>query len=103
MARGQNSFVRAKDKELVTSITSCQYCGSDKDLCIEHIFPPSRGGGSHISNLTRSCKVCNSMKNSLTIDEWRKRILEKINEHEGIINNYNKILLSINSKSYIKF
>jgi 5-methylcytosine-specific restriction endonuclease McrA len=47
----------------------CQYCGSDKDLSIDHVLPRSRGGGSSWKNLVTACKPCNSRKGDDTPEE----------------------------------
>jgi hypothetical protein len=49
----------------------CQYCGAgapDAVLHIEHIIPVSRGGTSHISNLTTACQKCNSGKSDVPLE-----------------------------------
>jgi 5-methylcytosine-specific restriction endonuclease McrA len=48
---------------------ACQYCGSDKDLSIDHVLPRSRGGGSSWKNLVAACKPCNSRKGDETPEE----------------------------------
>ncbi len=48
---------------------SCQYCGSDKDLSIDHVLPRSRGGGSSWKNLVAACKPCNARKGDETPEE----------------------------------
>lgn len=55
----------------------CQYCnGASKDsiLEIEHIHPKSRGGSNKIGNLTLACKTCNQRKDSLSLDEWKRKL-----------------------------
>ena len=47
----------------------CQYCGSKKDLSIDHVMPRSRGGGSNWKNLTTACKPCNARKGDNTPEE----------------------------------
>ena len=44
----------------------CQYCGSEKDLTLDHVMPRSRGGDSTWHNLT---KKCNSYKGDRTPEE----------------------------------
>ena len=64
----------------------CAYCGGlsgDIILEIEHICPQSKDGTSKISNLTISCRTCNTDKGSNTLEQW-ERVLRrnpiKINE-----------------------
>jgi 5-methylcytosine-specific restriction endonuclease McrA len=40
----------------------CQYCGSTKDLTLDHVLPRSKGGKSSWENLITACKSCNSKK-----------------------------------------
>ena len=47
----------------------CQYCGSTKDLTLDHVMPRSRGGDSTWHNLTTACKKCNSYKGDRTPEE----------------------------------
>ena len=41
---------------------SCVYCGSKKNLTVDHIIPVSRGGSNELSNLMTLCVWCNSKK-----------------------------------------
>lgn len=41
---------------------TCAYCGSNKNLEIDHIHPVSKGGKSLIPNLQVLCKTCNCKK-----------------------------------------
>jgi len=41
---------------------TCQYCGSRRDLTIDHIHPVFKGGNNVLSNLTTACRKCNSRK-----------------------------------------
>jgi len=47
----------------------CQYCGSGKELTLDHVIPRSRGGSSTWSNLATACKKCNSYKGDRTPEE----------------------------------
>ena len=47
----------------------CQYCGSKKDLTLDHVLPSSRGGKSSWGNLVTACKKCNSYKGDRTPEE----------------------------------
>ena len=50
----QNVFKRDGNK--------CVYCGSKKDLSLDHVIPQSRGGRDSWENLVTCCKKCNSKK-----------------------------------------
>ena len=41
---------------------SCQYCGTNKDLTLDHVLPRSRKGRSSWTNLVTACKSCNARK-----------------------------------------
>ena len=45
---------------------TCQYCGSEKDLTLDHLVPRSKGGKSIWTNLVTACKRCNSKKGHYT-------------------------------------
>ncbi|MEO0139577.1 MAG: HNH endonuclease [candidate division WOR-3 bacterium] len=55
----------------------CQYCGSDKDLTIDHIIPKVRGGNDTWTNLVCACKKCNNRKGNLTPEEAGMKLLSK--------------------------
>lgn len=40
----------------------CQYCGSKKDLTLDHLIPRSKGGKTNWTNLITACKRCNALK-----------------------------------------
>lgn len=42
----------------------CQYCGSLKELTIDHVKPVSRGGKSIFENCVTACKDCNNKKSN---------------------------------------
>lgn len=47
----------------------CQYCGSQRDLTLDHVHPRSRGGATSWDNLITACKRCNSRKGDNTPEE----------------------------------
>ena len=47
----------------------CQYCGTNKDLTLDHVIPRSRGGRSNWKNLVTACKRCNTRKGDFTLHE----------------------------------
>lgn len=61
MLTRQNIFKRDRN--------ACQYCGSNKDLTLDHVLPKSKGGESSWSNLATACKKCNSLKGDKTPEE----------------------------------
>jgi hypothetical protein len=40
----------------------CAYCGSDKNLTIDHIVPQSKGGLDNTKNVVCCCHSCNQSK-----------------------------------------
>ena len=40
----------------------CQYCGTDKNLTLDHVIPRTKGGHSSWTNLVTACQRCNSIK-----------------------------------------
>lgn len=50
---------------------NCFFCGSNKDINIDHIIPLARNGTHGIGNLMPLCDNCNSTKYNKTIMEWR--------------------------------
>ena len=61
MLSRQNVFKRDGHK--------CQYCGSTKDLTLDHVTPRSRGGKTSWENLLTACKPCNNRKGDYTPEE----------------------------------
>ncbi len=48
---------------------TCAYCGSTKNLTIDHILPRSRGGEDSWLNLITACEKCNTKKGNKTPEE----------------------------------
>jgi 5-methylcytosine-specific restriction endonuclease McrA len=47
----------------------CQYCGSNRNLTLDHLYPRSRGGKSTWTNLLTACHRCNTRKGDRTPEE----------------------------------
>ena len=47
----------------------CQYCGSTRNLTIDHIFPASKGGDNTWENLVVACMPCNTRKGDKLLEE----------------------------------
>lgn len=47
----------------------CQYCGSKKDLTLDHVIPRSRGGQDTWENLVSCCTKCNLKKGNQLLSE----------------------------------
>ena len=48
----------------------CAYCGSDKDLTIDHIVPRSKGGNDFTKNVVCCCHDCNQSKSHTPWEDW---------------------------------
>lgn len=65
----------------------CVYCGSKKDLTLDHVIPKSRGGNNEWTNLVTSCFKCNLKKANKTPEEAKMTMKHKpfaptlVNEH----------------------
>lgn len=44
----------------------CQYCGTKRDLTIDHVIPRAKGGADTWTNLVTACKKCNAKKGNYT-------------------------------------
>lgn len=47
----------------------CVYCGSNKELTLDHLIPKSRGGTNEWTNLVTCCMKCNRKKADRTPEE----------------------------------
>ena len=45
---------------------SCQYCGSNKRLTLDHVMPRAQGGAHTWDNIVTACEKCNSLKGDRT-------------------------------------
>ena len=56
---------------------TCQYCGTTKDLTLDHLIPKAKGGKSSWYNLVTACKRCNARKGDFTPEEVGMSIKRK--------------------------
>jgi len=56
---------------------TCQYCGSIKNLTIDHVIPRSRGGNDTWENMVVACMKCNTHKGDKTPEEWGVNLTRK--------------------------
>lgn len=54
----------------------CLYCGSTKNLTLDHMIPKSRGGDSSWTNLVTACMRCNTKKGDRTPEEAGLKLKE---------------------------
>ncbi|MEZ4829932.1 MAG: HNH endonuclease [Bacteroidia bacterium] len=48
---------------------ACVYCGSRKQLTLDHVVPRAKGGRTHWHNLVTACIRCNAEKGDLSLEE----------------------------------
>jgi len=48
----------------------CAYCGSSKNLTIDHIVPRSKGGTDFTKNVVCCCHDCNQSKSHTPWEDW---------------------------------
>lgn len=75
----------------------CVYCGSQKELTIDHVLPRSRGGKNTWTNLVTCCSKCNHKKGNKTPDEANMKLRKKpyeptfVNDHESLTSVWDKV------------
>jgi CRISPR/Cas system Type II protein with McrA/HNH and RuvC-like nuclease domain len=75
----------------------CGYCGSQRDLTLDHILPRSRGGKNTWTNLVTCCSKCNLKKGNKTPDEANMKLKKKpyepnfVNEHDHLTGAWDKL------------
>jgi hypothetical protein len=72
MTSGAMSMRSLYDDEKIklTSERACSYCGSRKNLSVDHLFPRIKDGADYVDNLIAACRSCNSSKSGLDMMEW---------------------------------
>ncbi len=55
----------------------CVYCGTTKNLTLDHVIPRSKGGVDSWENLVTACHSCNSKKGNRTPEEAGMPLLQK--------------------------
>jgi 5-methylcytosine-specific restriction endonuclease McrA len=59
-----------RDKIKLRDNNRCVYCGSTKDLTIDHVRPRSKGGETNAVNCVTACRLCNQAKGSMPVQEF---------------------------------
>jgi hypothetical protein len=70
ISKGKRTRVHERDAY------QCRYCGTRKDLTLDHVVPLIQGGDDSDGNLVTCCKSCNSRKNGRTPQEARMEMIE---------------------------
>lgn len=76
----------------------CFYCHTEIDISFmerEHVFPKSKGGRG-ISNKVLSCPFCNKIKRNLTIEEFKREVINLTHIDHDNADKYKKILRTLN-------
>lgn len=85
-------YVKEREKSDV-----CIYCGSKRDLTLDHVLPRCRNGPDSPDNAVWVCQSCNSSKGDKRLYEWFG--LERRNEVPRIAEGkYLKLLYSMHEK-----
>ncbi|KAG2434012.1 hypothetical protein HYH02_012472 [Chlamydomonas schloesseri] len=58
----------------------CQYCGSRRDLTIDHVHPASKGGKETWDNLVTACMRCNQKKSDRSLAQLGWKLKRKPKE-----------------------
>ncbi len=56
---------------------TCQYCGSTKNLTIDHLIPRCKGGADSWCNLLLACSKCNTVKGYRTPEQVGLKLRRK--------------------------
>lgn len=48
---------------------ACVYCGTSRDLTLDHVIPKSKGGRTNWLNLVAACRRCNAQKGNGTPEQ----------------------------------
>lgn len=67
-ARGYDSHWKQLARQVIAASPRCAWCGSTRDLTVDHVQPLSQGGSNDSSNLRVLCRAHNSGRsNSATV------------------------------------
>jgi len=72
-----NQIVLSRHNIMKRDHKTCQYCGSSKNLTIDHVLPKSRGGKDTWENLVTACNTCNVEKGNRTPEEAKMPLTQK--------------------------
>jgi 5-methylcytosine-specific restriction endonuclease McrA len=72
---------------------SCQYCGSTRNLTIDHVIPKCRGGEDTWENLVVACGPCNTKKGNTPLEQTGMKLRRKpkppLNKMQFVLHNSN--------------
>jgi 5-methylcytosine-specific restriction endonuclease McrA len=59
---------------------TCSYCRTELDertLAVDHVHPRSKGGWHEEENLVACCKLCNSYKKDLVLEDFYEKAIRR--------------------------
>ena len=59
----------------------CAYCGCELrrgSVTVDHVVPKSKGGTLSNNNTKPSCIICNKLKASMSLDEFRNHLMREV-------------------------
>lgn len=65
------SMIYKRDKN------TCQYCGAQSKLTIDHVIPRCRGGGNTWDNMVVACSSCNTKKGDKLLEQTNMKLRKK--------------------------
>lgn len=63
---------KERDEVLADANGQCEYCVNMLANVVDHAIPVWAGGTSDRENLKAACRLCNTDKLHMTVDEWRE-------------------------------
>lgn len=82
----------SKRNILIRDNHKCVYCGSSKDLTLDHVHPVSKGGMKVWENVVTACVTCNGKKGDRTLKQmgWKLKKAPKAPSMQAL--KYNKVI-----------
>jgi len=56
---------------------TCQYCGAQSKLTIDHVVPRCKGGGNTWDNMVVACSSCNTKKGDKLLEQTNMKLRKK--------------------------
>jgi len=73
----RNRVPFSKKNIMIRDGYKCGYCGTNRELTIDHIIPSSRGGKNTWENCVTACRDCNNKKGRRTPNEAKMYLQTK--------------------------
>lgn len=70
----KNKVPFSKKNVFIRDNYSCQYCGINENLSIDHVIPYSKGGKTNFENCVTSCINCNVIKGDRFLEDTCMRL-----------------------------